>query len=292
MSENPSQLSSLTGSFLRQVEQVESDFGTLSQYVEGSHDLIAEQDPDYADTMINLSAAVLGDLTGLRRESVQVVERMNALDNLSATTALVNSSLDPTEVLNAVVDAIVQITGAERAYIVLSENGALTPYAARNWDSETVPTNEMTFSNTIIQTTLQDGKSIVTTNAQQDARFMGAESITFKAVRAVMCVPLISRGQIIGVVYADNRMAVGVFNPDTIQLVATFANQAAIAIENARRFSTVKQRLEETQSQLTTLQIHVDDAMRDAALKELTETEYFARLQSLVRSQRDRSKRS
>jgi PAS domain-containing protein len=58
-----------------------------------------------------------------------------------------------------------------------------------------------------------------------------------------LCVPLKARGEIIGVAYADNRIREGVFGPGELNLLTQFANQAAIAIYNARLYENVQRAL-------------------------------------------------
>src|SRR5690606_38569036 len=83
----------------------------------------------------------------------------------------------------------------------------------------------------------------VTINAQTDPRFSGQESIISYNLRSILCVPLKSRERIMGVIYADNRIAAGIFGDDDRDLLAAFANQAAVAIANARLFQRTREQL-------------------------------------------------
>jgi GAF domain-containing protein len=277
--------------FLRQVQQLQQDVGQLKTHLEASLDTIARQDAARAAAMEQLIGSITRTLHTFQRGSVELSERVTALNGLVETSALLNSTLDPKQVIDGVIDTIVQITGAERAYIVLIDGNVLTPYAARNWDNQTVPEAEVSFSRSIIRASLEQGKPIVTTNAQSDERFERVESIEFKMVRAVLCVPLASRDETIGVVYADNRLTPGIFNTNTVQVAQAFANQAAIAIENARRFEKVKNDLEAAQIELKSLRIRIDEGKREEALRDITETEYFRQLQDMVQAQRSRHKK-
>jgi GAF domain-containing protein len=274
--------------FQSEIEQLREAVDRLKRSMGGDDTPAARSDPESAATTAQLIDSVDQNLKRLNRHSEQILKRLAAFGELTETTALINSSLDPQEVINAVIDSIVEITKAERAFIVIEDSGALSLFAARNWDSQTLPESEVSFSHSIVTATLQDGKPVVTTNAQIDDRFGGVASIHAKMVRAVLCVPLISRGRTIGVIYADNRFAYGVFSPEIVEIVSTFVHQAAIAIENARRYERVRNDLEETKSQLMTLHIQIDEAMRQSALKDITENDYFYQLQGLVRAQRER----
>jgi PAS domain S-box-containing protein len=61
----------------------------------------------------------------------------------------------------------------------------------------------------------------------------------------VLCVPLKVKGRLTGVLYADNRAREGLFSENDRNLLSAFADQAAVALENARLFASVEQSLEE-----------------------------------------------
>ncbi|MFQ5410314.1 MAG: adenylate/guanylate cyclase domain-containing protein, partial [Anaerolineales bacterium] len=89
------------------------------------------------------------------------------------------------------------------------------------------------------------GEPVVTTNAQEDPRFGKQESVVAYNLRSILCVPLKVKDVVTGVVYADNRVRTGLFNERDRDVMNAFANQAAVAIENARLFESVKQTLDE-----------------------------------------------
>ena len=63
------------------------------------------------------------------------------------------------------------------------------------------------------------------------------------SLRSILCVPMLVRDQVTGVIYADNRIKTGLFGDRDRDMLAAFANQAALAIENARLFERVRQQL-------------------------------------------------
>jgi len=91
----------------------------------------------------------------------------------------------------------------------------------------------------------QEGDPILTTNAQSDPRFSAQASVVSYSLRSILCVPLRVKGKITGVIYADNRIKTGLFSEGDRRLLTAIADQAAVAIENARLFEDVKSSLEE-----------------------------------------------
>ena len=92
---------------------------------------------------------------------------------------------------------------------------------------------------------IESGEAIVTTNAQQDQRFSGQASVVALNLRSILCVPLKVKNDLTGVIYADNRIRTGMFGETERDLLTAFANQAAVAIENARLFTSLRQTLAE-----------------------------------------------
>ncbi len=178
--------------------------------------------------------------------AAQQVE-LNRLHALAETSALINSSLGLDEVLNRVMDTVIRLTGAERGYIVLREEGTseLVVRVARNLDQETIQRGSFTVSRSVVNDAAENGQPIVTTNAQADPRFSNQESVVSYSLRSILCVPLKVKDEVIGVVYADNRVRSGLFGQSELELLLAFANQAAVAIENARLFERVSTMLAE-----------------------------------------------
>jgi PAS domain S-box-containing protein len=198
--------------------------------------------PDTLERMSGLESS----LFQLSRQVTAVEEERSKLLALADVTQAVNSSLELDEVLRLVMDTIVQLTGAERGFLMLRDaEGQMVTRIARNWEQESINTNEFAISRTVVQRVLSTGEAIMTTNAQEDPRFGGQESIVAYNLRSILCVPLKVKTELIGVIYADNRIRSGIFDEAEKDLLIVFANQAAIALENARLFASVRNTLAE-----------------------------------------------
>ncbi|MBI5712424.1 MAG: GAF domain-containing protein, partial [Chloroflexi bacterium] len=179
-------------------------------------------------------------------------DRLSALYEVSQA---IGSSLDLAEVLNQVMDAVIRLTKADRGFIMLfNEMGGLDVRAARNVDKETIDGQAMEVSRSVVREVAKIGKGVVTTNAQSDPRFSAQESVVHFSLRSIMSVPLKARGKTIGVLYVDNKARVGMFGEENLTLLESFANQAAVAIENARLYTLTDQALAQRIEELETLQ--------------------------------------
>ncbi len=170
-------------------------------------------------------------------------DRQTALNDVIQA---INSSLDLDEVLRIVMDNIIRLMNAERGFLMLrNEDGQFMTRIARNWEQESLDQSEFAISRTIIDRVVSDGQPVITTNAQEDTRFDGHQSIIMHGLRSILCIPLQVKGELTGVIYVDNRIHTGIFGEAERDLLTTFANHAAVALENARLFDSVRRTLEE-----------------------------------------------
>lgn len=181
--------------------------------------------------------------TNLKEEN----ETLQQFRALTETAAMINSTLDLDAVLNRAMDTVIHLTGAERGYLMLrhEQTGELEYRVARNLERETIEEEDFVGSRSVINQVADSGEPIVTTNAQSDPRFASQESIVAFALRSILCVPLSVRHEVIGVIYADNRIRSGLFGDNELAVLNAFANQAAVAIENARMFERTSATLQE-----------------------------------------------
>jgi transcriptional regulator with GAF, ATPase, and Fis domain len=237
-------------------------------------------------------------LTGVRQQ----LERSQTLSNLSArrlmqfqelitTSALLTSSLEFEQVMEKVLDSVIKLTGAERVYLMLKhgDDPELKVQIARNAQRHTLSTEDVTFSRGIIQTVIEARAPLITTNAQSDERFSGMQSVIVNELRSIIIVPMFLKEQLIGVLYADNRIEQGVFNQEMTSILAAFANQAAIAISNARLFEKISAELRAAQNQVKALLDQIDYDKVQNKVVEITSSEYFQSIATRAKEMRKRN---
>jgi sigma-B regulation protein RsbU (phosphoserine phosphatase) len=161
-------------------------------------------------------------------------DRLALLYQLSQTF---NSSLDLDEVLNRVMDEVIQITRAERGFVMLNDaESKLVFKAARGMDQRTIENPDFQISRSIVEKVALEHQPILTSDAQADARFNIRKSVILLGLRSIICVPLMLRDRCLGVIYVDSRLQAGIFSPADLELLHSIAFSAATAIENARLY--------------------------------------------------------
>lgn len=177
----------------------------------------------------------------------QMVEReKKRSDTLARASQIINSSLELDVVLRAVMDLAVETMKAERGFLMLvGIDGKLRFAVARNIEQVELASDDLKISQSIVGTVFGSGETVITTDAQADPRFQASNSIASMHIRSIVCVPLRIKDRTIGVVYLDSRVMPGLFSRQDPEVLLSFANQAAIAIDNARLFKEQQARLRE-----------------------------------------------
>jgi PAS domain S-box-containing protein len=224
----------------QQLTALEAIFKDIQSYLQ-------IQRPAFVPERVYAAVDQMGkQMPDLHRQINALEHEWRSLRALAQMGQLVNSSIELEVVLQTVMDTIIRLTGAERGFLMLrAENGELEVRIARNWERETLEESEFAVSKTIINQVAQDAQPVLTTNAKDDPRFGSQDSVVLFNLRSILCVPMLVKRELIGVIYADNRVRSGLFTRRHLELLTGFANQAATAIENARLFTSVRRTLTE-----------------------------------------------
>ena len=197
-----------------------------------------ERDPD-ALWALGPDAARSGD----GAVSARALAAEGRLRRLLRINKRLNSELRLPRLLEMIVDTVIELTDAERGFLLLEdEQGKLEVKVARNIDQRTLETAEFELSRSIAHQAAAGGEPIVTIDAAGDARFREALSVSDLHLRSVLAVPLSIKGRVAGTIYVDHRLRKGAFDQDDVRLVLDFAEQAAIALENARLLAELRRR--------------------------------------------------
>ncbi len=196
-------------------------------------------------------------MQALREDIAQARRERNQLSTLYEISQVWNSTLSLSPLLELVMDRLIAVTGAERGFITLLDpwSGELRFAVARNMDRTAVEGRDFQVSRGVIEQVAREGQPVLTDNASLDPRFADRESVIYFGLRSIMAAPLRVRERFLGVVYVDNRIQSGIFSQEDLNLLVAFANQAAIAIENARLFDDLQRTLRE----ITEIKSYMED---------------------------------
>lgn len=188
--------------------------------------------------------------------------RLKELSTLSELTQAMISHLDPGKLLETVADNIVEVVKLDRCCIYLLDRSSrrLIPRILRGYRPEVIGRNSVRMGEGVVGLVARKQIPIIEMDARNAiqpirgfARALGASSF--------VAIPLVFKGQSIGVVVADNKPSGRAINPQCVELLTTFVSQAAIAIENAQLYAEREQRYQE----MIQLATETDNILRSIA---------------------------
>ena len=192
-----------------------------------------------------------------------------AVQRLQQVARALNTELRIEALLNMVIDAAIELTGAERGFLIMVGRGDMEFRVARNFERQSVAAPEFAISWSVATQVSTSGQAVLCVNAAEDERFGTQESVGTLGLRSVMCVPFKSRQRILGVVYVDNRLIKGAFTKKHFRILETLADHAAIALENARLYNEVleqKRALEDANARLNQEVAEVGSRLRASSM--------------------------
>ena len=180
--------------------------------------------------------------------SASAIDAPGHLRRLLALSRRLNSELRLEPLLDDVIDTAIELTSAERGFLLLYPPGRrdrLEIVVARNIGEEALAGAEGRPSRSIAERAAKSGEVQLTVDAAFDERFGAAESVAALRLRSVLAVPLRQKGRVIGTIYVDHRYRSGAFDSEAVELACELADIAAVAIENARLVEENRRRQEE-----------------------------------------------
>lgn len=166
---------------------------------------------------------------------------------LLETIAAVNSSVKVEDVIRNVVDRSIQVTGAERAIIMLlDEENVLRIALARDHESRDLGKN-VQYSQSVTMRVQREGRGICLIDTANQGDISLGQSILDLKLLTVMCVPLRVKDRLTGLLYVDSKASSKEFSDKDLTLFKALAGQVAQAIDNARLLQhyVEKQRMQE-----------------------------------------------
>ena len=187
----------------------------------------------------------------------EMAERTRQLATLNEVGNAVNSSLDFSTVLQILTEKAAEILEAESGSLWLADQGTgdLVFQVAVGPMAESLVGLRLPMGKGIVGTTAQTQRPVIVNDTQKDTRwFPGADESSGFISRAILSVPLVHKGNSIGVLQILNKKNGSPFDQSDAQLMLAFASQAAVALENARLFTMTDQALADRVDELSTFQ--------------------------------------
>ncbi|HMQ33853.1 MAG TPA: GAF domain-containing protein, partial [Chloroflexaceae bacterium] len=217
-------------------------FGTLNAFGDQPQQAL---DADDRALLVWLSDELSGLIRGAQRYQ-QVEEESRRREGLIKITRALNSSLDPEYVPTLIVERAPVLLDAEEGSLLLldDDTGELIFSYAAGPAGQQLLGQRLPAGKGIAGFVAASGQAAIVNNAGADGRFYRAlDGNTGFNTRSILAVPLRGLDGVRGVIEVLNRRDDAPFTDEDRALLEALADQAMIALENARKFASVDQAL-------------------------------------------------
>ena len=179
------------------------------------------------------------------------------LETLLKASQAISGEIVLSNLLTTFVAILLANTGAQSVFLILEERGEFLIEAAGSVEGEVQVLQSMPIeyvdadgempllSSAIINYVYRTQESLVLADATQTGNFTQERYIQAYQVKSVLCVPLLNQTQLSGIVYLENNLTTDAFTPERVNLLQMLSGQAAIAIDHARLYESLEQKVRE-----------------------------------------------
>ncbi len=189
---------------------------------------------------IELRFSLLDEAPPIENEAAETMADLDAYQKLYEFSARLLQKHDLTELLDELMDSVIEITNADKGFLVLMEGDQLDVKVARNLKRENIADAVTQLSDSIVAKVIETRRPVIISDAMNDDEFSSSQSIIKLRLTSVICVPLLEKGNLIGIIYVGNDSVVDLFQDETMRVLTVFAAQASLIISNALLLNELK----------------------------------------------------
>ncbi|HLV65659.1 MAG TPA: AAA family ATPase, partial [Polyangiaceae bacterium] len=196
------------------------------------------------------------------------------------------------KVVERLMRTVVESAGAQRGFLILDRDGDLELHAGITLNPDAVEldmrrplADAFEIAATVVQYVARTREAVVLADGSRDARFGTDPYVAIAKPKSVLCVPMLHRGRLSGVLYLENNAATDAFSPARLAMLRFLSAQAAVALENARLYGELNATTERLKRANESLAAEVSQRTAELGrtLEELwSETDLARKIQALA----------
>lgn len=168
------------------------------------------------------------------------------VDYLVKSSLALSAEIDQEKLLTKIMDVVLQSSGAQYGYLLTQHKGEWVIRAnghvseGVHFETKLKPLDtETQLCLGIVHYACRTLDTIVLADAQTASEFKDLPEIARLGLRSLLCLPLRRQGQLVGLLYLENRLAPDIFTLDRVRVTELLCQQAAISLENARMMAEI-----------------------------------------------------
>ncbi|MBD2494883.1 AAA family ATPase [Nostoc sp. FACHB-280] len=190
---------------------------------------------------------------------------------LDATTIIKASQTLASEIilenlLEKLMNIVIENAGAQTGFLILKQQEQLLIQAKGAVDTSKVVVCQSLLAetsqqlpNSLINYVVRTREDVILIDAVHEGIFTTDIYVLQHQPKSVLCTPIIHQGELFGLLYLENNLAVGAFTAERLEVLKILSSQAAISIQNAQLYQNLKQEIQERQQ--------AEEALRESEKK-------------------------
>jgi len=170
----------------------------------------------------------------------------NNMELIYRVSNVLMQSLSMKEVMERILHHILDLLQRiDRGVIILIDQETAKPSEVISISRSDKDDRKIAYSRTIVERVIKEREPVSILNTSDEKEINLSESIRVSGIRSIMCVPLISRSKVMGVIYMDSVNKPNGFRKDDLVLLTALSSPAAMAIENSLLYGKQRRRVDE-----------------------------------------------
>lgn len=216
-------------------------------------------------------------------------ERQMDIQTVIRASQALSGEIQIDKLLAKLMNLLIENAGAQKGALLLIEHGRLFVQAEINADTITLQHGMAVEKSThlalaVINYVKRTGEKVVLGDALNDSQFNGDPYIARAHPKSILCLPLNKQGQLVGILYMENNLAVDAFTAEHTELLQILSTQIAISLENAGLYNDLEQKIEARTQALSqkNAELHITLSSLRQTQEQLVESAKLASLGQLV----------
>ncbi|WP_016950021.1 ATP-binding sensor histidine kinase [Anabaena sp. PCC 7108] len=211
------------------------------------------------------------------------------LETVTKASLAISSEIEIDKLLHTLLQVIIENVGAKKATLILQQEGNLI-LVAQSIDAQGIGLQSIPINNSqniplsIINYVYNTREFLLINNASAAGNFIADPYIIKYQPKSILCSPILSHGKIVGIIYLENELITGAFNPERLKVLKLLSSQAAISLENAQLYSKLEEKVAYRTQELNEKNLFLEKTLHKLKLtqSQLIQTEKMSSLGQMV----------
>ncbi len=195
------------------------------------------------------------------------------INSILKTSSIISSEIVLEKLLKTLLKIVMENAGADRGILILEDKSEFLIQAVSNHYGEIEVFQKIDYTSSnlvpknIISYVIRTQKDLVIQDAQNDSHFVTETYFEGKTVQSVLCLPIINRGDLKGILYLENNLTTNAFTKSRMELLAVLSGQIAVSLNNSMLYENLEQKVAERTQALNEAKEKTEELLSDISIQ-------------------------